>query len=59
MGIKNIHIILIVASIALSIFCGIWALNHGYIVSAWASIIMAGSLLVYCIKFIKKMKTVV
>ena len=59
MGIKNIHVVLIVASIVLSIFYGIWAINHDYIILAVVAFIAACGLLVYCIKFIRKTKALV
>lgn len=56
MGIRNIHIILISASIILSVIYGAWCLNHDYIVFAWSSFIMAAGLVIYGIKFIRKTK---
>lgn len=56
MGIKYIHVLLIAASIALSIGFGLWTLNHNYASSAVCSFIVAAGLLLYCVQFIKKMK---
>lgn len=56
MGIKYIHVTLIVVSIALCLGYGIWTLNHNYTVMAYLSFAMAVALVVYCIQFIRKMK---
>jgi len=56
MGIKYIHVVLIVASIFLSLGFGAWTLNHNYLLSALASFAVAIALVVYCFQFIKKMK---
>ena len=57
MGIKYIHVFLIVLSIALCLIFGLWALNHGdQIIIGYCSFALAAGLVVYCIKFIKKMK---
>ena len=56
MGIKYIHVTLIVVSIILSLFFGFWALNHDYAVWGYISFATAAGLVFYCVKFIKKMK---
>jgi len=56
MGIKYIHVLLIVVSIALCVGFGFWTLNHSYVVSAYASFAVAAALLFYCVQFIRKMK---
>ena len=54
MGIKYIHVILIVVSIALSLGFGVWTLNHNYTASGYCSFAVALALIVYCVQFIKK-----
>ena len=56
MGIKYIHVFLIVLSIALCLIFGFWTLNHNYAVLGYLSFIIAAGLVVYCAQFIKKMK---
>jgi hypothetical protein len=56
MGIKYIHVTLIVVSIALSIGFGLWTLNHNDAAIGYASFAIAIGLVVYCVQFIKKMK---
>ncbi len=56
MGIKYIHVILIVVSIALSLGFGLWTLNHNDTVIGYASFAVALGLVVYCVQFIRKMK---
>ena len=56
MGIKYIHVVLILVSIALSFGFGLWTLNHGYTPSAYCSFAVAVALVFYCVQFIKKMK---
>ena len=56
MGIKYIHVILIVVSIALALGFGCWTLSHSYMIWGYGSFILAAGLLVYCVQFIKKMK---
>lgn len=56
MGIKNIHIILITASILLALGFGAWAINHDYALLGYGSLILAVGLIVYGIQFIKKLK---
>jgi hypothetical protein len=57
MGIKYIHVVLIVASIILSLGFGLWTFNHNYMTSAFCSIAIGIGLIIYCVKFIKKMRT--
>ena len=56
MGIKYIHVILIVISILLSLGFGFWALIHGYGLGGYGSFAVAFGLIVYCVQFIRKMK---
>jgi len=56
MGIKYIHVVLIVASILLCLGFALWTLNHHYAISAYSSFAVAVALTIYCIQFIKKMK---
>ncbi len=57
MDIKYIHVILIVVSIALCLGFGFWTLSHSYLASAFGSFAVAAALIIYCIKFIQKMRT--
>ena len=57
MGIKSIHVFLITsASIMAGIF-GTWGLTHNYSVLGIASIACGFGLIIYCINFLKKAKT--
>ena len=56
MGIKYIHVFLIVLSIALCVCFGLWTLNHNYTIIGYCSFAIALALVVYCVQFIKKMK---
>ena len=56
MGIKYIHVVLIVLSILLCICFGLWTLNHNYEMIGYGSFLIAIALSVYCVLFIKKMK---
>ena len=56
MGIKNIHVLLIVISILLCLGFGIWALYHNFTVWGYASFAITFALVIYLIQFIKKMK---
>ena len=56
MGIKYIHVVLIVASIGLSLGFGFWTLNHSYALGAYCSFAVAVALVFYCIQFIRRMK---
>lgn len=56
MGIKHIHIVLIVVSVLLFMFFGFWTLKHNYNISAYGSFIIASGLVFYCIKFLRKTK---
>jgi hypothetical protein len=56
MGIKYIHVTLIVVSILLALGFGFWALNHEFMAWGYGSFAMAVGLIVYCLKFIRKMK---
>jgi len=56
MGIKYIHVTLIVVSIALSVGFGLWTLNHDESALGFASFAVAAGLFVYCVQFVRKMK---
>jgi len=56
MGIKYIHVFLIVLSIALFLCFGLWALHHGHALTGYGSFAVTLGLVVYCVQFIKKMK---
>jgi len=56
MGIKNIHVLLIVISILLSVVFGFWLLDHAYTIGGYISFIVAIALVIYLIQFVKKMK---
>jgi hypothetical protein len=56
MGIKNIHIILIAASVLLSLVFGFWAVTHDYNTLGYISFALAIGLIVYGIQFLKKAK---
>ena len=56
MGIKNIHIILISASILLSLVFGLWGLNHDFKTLGYISLLTSVSLVIYGVQFIKKVK---
>ena len=57
MGIKNIHIVLIGASICMALLLGFWCLNNDYQMISGISLFLAVGLMVYGINFLKKMKT--
>jgi hypothetical protein len=56
MGIKYIHVVLILVSIGLSIGFALWTLNHHDALSSYCSFAVAVGLIVYCVSFIRKMK---
>ncbi len=56
MGIKYIHVFLIVLSIALCLGFGLWALNHDYGPLGYCSFAITVGLIIYLVQFIKKMK---
>ncbi len=56
MGIKNIHIVLITASVVLSLVFGVWSLTHDYTALGYGSLVAAVGLTVYGVKFIQKVK---
>ena len=57
MGIKYIHVTLIVVSILLSLGFGLWAVTHDYTVWGYCFICRRClALIIYCVQFIKKMK---
>ena len=56
MDIKYIHVVLIVVSVLLFLGFGLWTFNHNYAVSGFFSFAIAAGLIIYCVKFIQKMK---
>jgi len=56
MGIKYIHVLLIVVSIALCLGFGLWSLNHNNAAIGYVSFVVSFGLVVYCVQFVKKMK---
>lgn len=56
MGIKYIHVVLIVVSILLSLGFGLWTLDHNYTAWGYCSFVIAAGLIIYCVQFIRKMK---
>ncbi|MBI3602573.1 MAG: hypothetical protein HY209_06765 [Candidatus Omnitrophica bacterium] len=54
MGIKNIHIVLITASVVLSLIFGLWALTHDYVFLGGCSLVAVVGFAIYGIQFIKK-----
>ncbi len=56
MGIKYIHVFLIILSIGLCLGFGLWTLNHAYAIIGYCSFAIAAFLVLYCVQFIKKMK---
>jgi hypothetical protein len=56
MGIKYIHVILILVSIALSLGFGAWTLKHDQTAWGYCSFAVAVGLVFYCVQFIRKMK---
>ena len=57
MGIKNIHILLIAASVLICLLLGIWSVNNAHAVWGMASLAAAVGLVIYGIGFVKKAKT--
>ena len=57
MGIKNIHIILITASVLVCLFFGFWSVNNAHVWWGVTAFVVAAALTVYGINFIKKAKT--
>jgi len=57
MGIKNIHIILITASVLVCLFFGLWSVNNGHVGWGMTAFVVGAGLTVYGINFIKKTKT--
>jgi hypothetical protein len=56
MGIKQVHLLIITASIVFSVIFGFWILQHNYPIVAYGSFAAATALTVYCVKFINKTK---
>ena len=57
MGIKNIHIILIAASIFISLVFALWSFNNSHSLWGMVSLAVAAGLIVYVMDFVKKAKT--
>ena len=57
MGIKNIHIILIAASVLVCLFFGLWSVNNTHVWWGGTAFVVAAALAVYGINFIKRSKT--
>ncbi len=57
MGIKNIHIILITASVLVCVLFGFWSVNNARVGWGITAFVVAAALIVYGISFIKKAKT--
>jgi hypothetical protein len=57
MGIKNIHIFLISASILCSLVFGFWAVTHEFATLGYITFAIAIGLIIYGIQFLKKAKT--
>ena len=57
MGIKNIHIVLIAASIFICLIFGIWSVNNAHGLWGMVSFAAAIGLTVYGVGFVKKAKT--
>jgi hypothetical protein len=56
MGIKYIHVVLILVSILLSLGFGLWTLYHDYAVWGYFSFAVAIGLMIYFVNFIKRMR---
>ena len=57
MGIKNIHIVLITASVFICLIFSIWSVNNAHDLWGTASFAAAIALAVYGVGFVKKAKT--
>lgn len=57
MGIKNIHIALIVVSLAITFIFGIWGLKNDYQLLGCISMVVAIGLIFYGVDFLKKVKS--
>jgi hypothetical protein len=55
-GIKYIHVVLIVASIILCLGFGFWALRHDFQPSGYGSFVVGAALIIYLARFIKRMR---
>ncbi len=66
MSLKNIHILFIVLSIALTVMMGVWAAgmyalptgSAGYLVTAALSLLASAALTVYAVKFVQKARRI-
>lgn len=56
MGIKNIHIILISASVILSLVFGFWGVTHDFKALGGIAFALAVGLTIYGVQFLKKAK---
>ncbi len=56
MGIKNIHIVFICASILISVVFGFWGLKNDYHALGYVSLVLAIGLIVYGVSFFKKIR---
>ena len=57
MGIKNIHIVLIAASVFICLVFGLWSAQNAHGPWGMASLALAAGLVVYGVGFVKKAKT--
>ena len=57
MGIKNIHIVLIAASVFICLVFALWSVNNARTLWGVMSLALAAGLVVYAMDFIKKAKT--
>ena len=57
MGIKNIHIVLIAASVFICLVFALWSINNARTLWGMASLALAAGLVVYGVGFVKKAKT--
>ena len=57
MGIKNIHIVLIAASVFICLVFALWSINNAHTLWGVVSLALAVGLVVYGVGFIKKAKT--
>ncbi len=66
MSLKNIHILFIVLSIALTVMMGVWAAGRyasptgsvGYLVTAALSLLAGAALTFYAVKFVQKARRI-
>ncbi len=58
MGIKNIHIFLISASVTIGVIFGLWCLNNQFSLFGVVSFAFAVGLSIYGWQFLKKVKSI-